>query len=354
PPEINPQLKNQSFTYNSPLQFKCSVGGFPAPEVFWTKDGLNIGNSNTLSINRVKYEDAGQYACSAINSKGKNRAAFEITVTGPPEINPQLKNQSFLYNTSLVLKCTVSGFPIPEVLWTKDGLNIGNSDTLSINRVRYEDAGQYACSAVNSEGKIKAAFEITVTGPPEINPLLKNQSFAYNSPLRLKCSVSGFPAPEVLWTKDGLIIGNRNTLSINRVKYEDTGQYACSAVNSEGKNKAAFEITVTGPPEINPQLKSQSHLYNSSLLLKCTVSGFPAPEVLWTKDGLNIGDSNTLSINRVKYEDTGQYACSAKNSEGKNKAAFEIIVTGPPEINPQLKNQSFLYNSLLRFKCSLR
>ena len=82
PPEINPQLKNQSFTYNSPLQFKCSVGGFPIPEVFWTKDGLNIGNSNTLSINRVKYEDAGQYACSAINSKGKNKAAFEITVTG--------------------------------------------------------------------------------------------------------------------------------------------------------------------------------------------------------------------------------------------------------------------------------
>ena len=87
---------------------------------------------------------------------------------------------------------------------------------------------------------------ISWPGPPEINPLLKNQSFAYNSPLRLKCSVSGFPAPEVLWTKDGLNISNRNTLSINRVKYEDTGQYACSAVNSEGKNKAAFEITVTG------------------------------------------------------------------------------------------------------------
>ena len=30
----------------------------------------------------------------------------------------------------------------------------------------------------------------------------------------------------------------------------------------------------------------------------------------------------------MKYEDAGQYACSAVNSEGENKAAFEIIVTG--------------------------
>ena len=49
PPEINPELKNQSVTYNSPLQFICSLGGFLTPEILWTEDGLNLGNKNTLT-----------------------------------------------------------------------------------------------------------------------------------------------------------------------------------------------------------------------------------------------------------------------------------------------------------------
>ena len=152
-----------------------------------------------LTINRVTYGDAGQYTCSAKNSEGKNEAAFHVTVTGkywltyfrsvallifccsfqtftffelcslllcpgPPEINPELKNQSVAYNSSLQFICSLSGFPTPEILWTKDGVNLGHNNTLTINRVSYGDAGQYTCSANNSEGKSESAFHITVTG----------------------------------------------------------------------------------------------------------------------------------------------------------------------------------------------
>ena len=56
----------------------------------------------------------------------------------------------------------------------------------------------------------------------------------------------GFPKPEVVWTKDGKLLGIRNMLTINRVTYGEAGQYKCSAENSEGGNDAAFHITVTG------------------------------------------------------------------------------------------------------------
>ena len=56
----------------------------------------------------------------------------------------------------------------------------------------------------------------------------------------------GFPKPEVAWTKDGKLLDTRNMLTINRVTYGDAGQYKCSAENSEGRNEAAFHITVTG------------------------------------------------------------------------------------------------------------
>ena len=82
PPEINPELKNQSVTYDSSLQFKCSLSGFPSPKILWTKDGLNLGNNNILTINRVTFGDAGQYTCSAENSEGNIESAFHITVIG--------------------------------------------------------------------------------------------------------------------------------------------------------------------------------------------------------------------------------------------------------------------------------
>ena len=86
PPEINTELKNQSVTYNSSLQFICSLSGFPTPEILWTKDGVNLGNNNTLTINGLSYGDAGRYTCSANNSEGKRESAFHITVTGKRDI----------------------------------------------------------------------------------------------------------------------------------------------------------------------------------------------------------------------------------------------------------------------------
>ena len=158
-------------------------------------------------------------------------------------------------------------------------------------------------------------------------------------------------------------------LTINRVTYGDAGQYTCSAKNSEGKNEAAFHITVTGkrwlnfisfscssyflrffffflfchtftffelyfwilcsgPPEINPELKNQSVAYNSSLQFICSLSGFPTPEILWTKDGVNLGNNNTLTIRQARFEDSGQYTCSANNSEGSKNSTFWIEVAG--------------------------
>ena len=55
------------------------------------------------------------------------------------------------------------GFPKPEVKWTKDGKLVNTRNMLTINGVTYGDAGQYTCSAKNSEGKNEAAIRITVT-----------------------------------------------------------------------------------------------------------------------------------------------------------------------------------------------
>lgn len=80
-----------------------------------------------------------------------------------------------------------------------------------------------------------------------MNPLIKNQSVPLNSIFEIKCYVKGDPPPQVNWSKDGLDLGiKENTLTINRVTFEDTGWYRCSAKNRAGKIQENFWIDVTG------------------------------------------------------------------------------------------------------------
>ena len=62
------------------------------------------------------------------------------------------------------MDCLVKGFPKPEVNWTRDGKLLHTTNKLTIKQVIYGDAGQYTCSAKNSEGKSEADFWVTVTG----------------------------------------------------------------------------------------------------------------------------------------------------------------------------------------------
>ena len=61
---------------------KCIVGGDPPPAVNWTKDGVDLGINNTVIIDHVSFDDAGQYGCIAKNTAGDVNATIWIHVTG--------------------------------------------------------------------------------------------------------------------------------------------------------------------------------------------------------------------------------------------------------------------------------
>ena len=65
----------------------------------------------------------------------------------------------------------------------------------------------------------------------------------------LRCSASGLPTPNVMWTRLGveLIEGRRfAVLSLNNVTKADQGIYRCTANNSQGQKSATMNLTVVG------------------------------------------------------------------------------------------------------------
>ena len=70
-----------------------------------------------------------------------------------------------------------------------------------------------------------------------------------------------------------------------------------------------------------------------TVVLKCTVDGYPQPRVTWSRERTTLplgryvtGPSNALILKDVKPEDTGIYSCSAENLLGSVNASAQLTV----------------------------
>ncbi|XP_062909484.1 pro-neuregulin-2, membrane-bound isoform-like isoform X2 [Mobula hypostoma] len=90
PPKLK-KLKNQTLLEGQKLSLKCEAVGNSQPTYKWFKDGTEIkrntairikmGKKNSrLQISKLKVEDAGEYACEAENSLGKDVSKTTVSV----------------------------------------------------------------------------------------------------------------------------------------------------------------------------------------------------------------------------------------------------------------------------------
>ncbi|RMX40662.1 hypothetical protein pdam_00023531, partial [Pocillopora damicornis] len=218
PQFIEPPI-NQSVTEGNSVNFSCRASGVPAPTLVWIFNNAELPSG----INQTNHEGESflEFLSYILNWKSYKAMMIKTINNG---------------NTSLPLTSifTKERATKPSLLRASQEYTPLSSFTTSV----------IANVLVLSSNRV-SIFALS-DGPPEINPELKNQSVTYNSPLQFKCSLSGFPTPEVLWTKDGMYLGKKNTLMIRQARFEDSGEYTCSAENLEGSMKSTFWIKVKG------------------------------------------------------------------------------------------------------------
>uniref|UniRef100_A0A3Q1F4W3 Ig-like domain-containing protein n=1 Tax=Acanthochromis polyacanthus TaxID=80966 RepID=A0A3Q1F4W3_9TELE len=187
--------------------------------------------------------------------------------TQAPSFTQPLQSVVALEGSAATFQATVSGSPVPEVSWFRDGqvlsaaalpgVQISFSDgraVLRIPAVTAAHSGRFSVRATNGAGQATSTAELLVTGetswtrwtrtgrPDQIDQTLPS---------------AGSPVPEVSWFRDGQVLSAA-------AFPEDSGTYSATATNSSGRATSTAELLVQGEEAI-PTKKTKTIVATSQM-----------------------------------------------------------------------------------------
>ncbi|XP_043801206.1 Down syndrome cell adhesion molecule-like protein Dscam2 isoform X3 [Apis laboriosa] len=361
-------------------EFQCSVTGQPIPVIFWTKDGLPVGESasgrskitgndgSTLRISSVVRDDKGMYQCFAKNDYEMVQATAELRLgDAAPQLLYKFIEQTIQPGPSVSLKCIATGNPTPHFSWTLDGFPLPQNDRFMIGQyvtvhgdvishvnisvVHVEDGGEYRCTAANRMAKVHHSARLNIYGLPHVRPMGNYAAVAGETTV-IKCPVAGFPIASITWEKDGKVLPTsrrqevfpNGTLVLHHVdRSTDHGAYTCTAKNKQGRSDSqTVHIEVKVPPKIDPFSFPANIQEGARVHVVCVVSEGDSPlKITWLKDGRPLNSTETTTHHIGEYDLTlmiqsattahnGNYTCVASNDAAETSRTASLLVHVPP------------------------
>lgn len=350
------------------------------PKVRWFIDDIEIveidgrylitsedgGAKHKLLIRVADEGTAGTYKCVASNDDGESETSAEVTVSSKPEFMQGLEDRESLEGESISMDVVISGNPVPDVVWLRDGKEIaeGNNITiekesdlvyiLTIEKVTSETIGLYECQISNRVGSAKSSGQLLLLSKPTFEKDLEDESGVIGDNGCLEVVVNGFPRPSISWFKNDLKIpttvltenpDNHFRLKFEPIEPEDEAEYYCEAKNKVGNLQSKrIKYSVKKPKESDrPPTFTQglSDLVldaGKPLTLTCVLDGEPKPslsDIKWFKDGnadagrilIDYDEPSgrcTLTLNNVTDDDLGEYKCLVKTAAGSQETSCRV------------------------------
>ncbi|KAK7799697.1 hypothetical protein U0070_019293 [Myodes glareolus] len=243
---------------------------------------------------------------------------------------------------------------------------LGDFDPSTMHVITAEErnTGFIGCRVPESNPKAEVRYKIRgkwlkySTGPSTadgfhiLHPALSQAlSVLPHSPVTLECVVSGVPASQVYWLKDGqdAVSGSNwrrlySHLATASIDPADSGNYSCVVGNKSGDVKhVTYMVNVLG-------LQDQKVSLGATVHFTCDVHGNPAPTRTWFHNAQpvrpssrHLAEGNGLKITGVTMEDAGLYQCVADNGIGfmqstgrlqieQDSGLKPVIVTAPANV----------------------
>ncbi|KAL7882204.1 hypothetical protein AOLI_G00090530 [Acnodon oligacanthus] len=212
--------------------------------------------------------------------------------TKAPTFTQPLQSVVALEGSAATFEAQVSGNPVPEVSWFRDGqvltaaalpgAQISFSEgraVLRIPAVTVAHSGRFSVRATNGAGQATSTAELLVTAetaPPNFIQRLQSMTVRQGSKVRLDVRVTGIPTPVVKFYREGAEIqsstdfqivqeGDLYSLLIAEAFPEDSGTYSVSASNSSGRATSTAELLVQGEEEAVPAKKTKTVISTSQI-----------------------------------------------------------------------------------------
>ena len=249
--------------------------------------------------------------------------------------------------------------------------------TLVINKVDFDDEGEYTCEASNGVGVGKHhSVNLKVHQTPYLTKEPINQIAAKGEDVVIECRAGGYPAPIIQWTYNGKPIRDsslnprrsvsKNMIIIRNLTTQDTGNYGCNATtdhsyiykdvfvnvselppkivtlpeasNKHGQDNAGKHLAVKQKTIITKRPISSEVLPGATAVFHCNARGDPDLDmkITWLKyeDVIQTdseprvvqGSDNSLTITNTTEEDTGIYTCLAVTELDEARASAELVV----------------------------
>nr|XP_019566070.1 PREDICTED: cell adhesion molecule-related/down-regulated by oncogenes isoform X2 [Rhinolophus sinicus] len=367
-----------------PVVLHCSAQPVTA-HITWLHNGQRLDRNlaqikvhqGTLTILSLNPTLSGHYQCIANNSIGaivSSPATVSTAVLGDfgsstkHVITAEEKSTGFIgckvpdSNPKAEVRYKIRGKWLRH---STENYLILPSGNLQILNVSLEDKGSYKCAAFNPvthELKVEPIGRKLLVSPPSsddfhiLHPTL-SQALAVlsQSPVTLECVVSGVPASQVHWLKDGqdAMAGSSwrrlySHLATDSIEPVDSGNYSCMVGSKSGDIKhVTYMVNVLEHASISKGLRDQTVSLGATVQFTCEVHGNPAPNCTWLHNAQPVSPSprhltagTGLKITGVTIEDSGLYQCVADNGIGfmqstgrleieKDSGLKPVIVTAP-------------------------
>ncbi|KAJ8397526.1 hypothetical protein AAFF_G00438020 [Aldrovandia affinis] len=165
-------------------------------------------------------------------------------------------------------------------------------------------------------------------------------------PLVQPCRALALPPQHLPQTVLSGLQGPNTTLDLplHNLSQRHQGLYACQVENIKTRERTCLlhhlTLRALQTSKVLANLTDQRVNVSDTTALMCDVTGTPTPTIIWTKNnktllegsGVVLTQGNrTLTIQRVKKEDSGRYTCMACNSLGCDSTSATLDVEGAEE-----------------------
>uniref|UniRef100_A0A673ZTC6 DCC netrin 1 receptor n=1 Tax=Salmo trutta TaxID=8032 RepID=A0A673ZTC6_SALTR len=368
------------------LQLDCEAQSDQGiPVIIWKKDGVLLSAvvderrqqfpNGSLVVQNVVHSrhhrpDEGSYQClAALEGVGA------IVSRTAKLVVPTESVSSYLGDTAL-LRCEVTGDPMPVVRWQKNREDLPltltpesrvvvlPSGSLQVSKVQPPDSATYRCLADNP-GSARTGSDADLRVLPGtiansfLNYLYRNllPTEVNQTSLHICVVLDSFVPPCSCRSKKYSLLGGSNLL-ISSVTDDDSGSYSCVAFNKNQNISASCELSVLVPPQFLNYPTNTYSYESTDMELECAVTGNPPPTVRWMKNGeevipsdyFQIVDGSNLQILGLVKSDEGFYQCVAENEAGNAQAMAQLILrdsgvllpSAPRDVAPVLVSSRFV------------